>query len=281
MATGDLRANFKTLTLAGKDVASQEYVGTKIEQDIKGIRLSVQNNGTTSSISLKAGETVIDTAEVKITGFLTVGNLTDGQTIISGDNIKTGTIDASLINVTNLNINNVRYNKYPVIQCTGNPGNVTMSFGTASDSLSANTIIYGKQLQLLSGFQATSGNEAIFFGGRYDSSNSVKYYLYMKSEATKMWIMPYNTRYYNTSDSASGRVNVGDSNHYFAQAFVQDAYVGKYAKIGAGSDAKVGFFGATPITKKTVYTVATNAASSTIANKVNEVINSLKGYGLL
>lgn len=282
MATGDLRANFKTLTLTGKAVASEEYVGTKIEQDIKGIRLSVQNNGTTSSISLKAGETVIDTAEVKITGFLTVGNLTDGQTIISGDNIKTGTIDASVINVTNLNINDVKYLGYPVIHCTGeSTANIAISIGTASDAKSANTIIYGKQLQLLSGYNAASSAEAIFFGGRYSSSNDVKYYLYMKSEATKMWIMPYNTRYYNTSDSTSGRVNVGDSSHYFAQAFVQDAYVGKYAKIGAGSDAKVGFFGTTPTAKKTVNTVATSAASSTIASKVNDVINALKGYGLL
>ncbi len=282
MATGDLRANFKTLTLASKAVASEEYVGTKIEQDIKGIRLSVQNNGTTSSISLKAGETVIDTAEVKITGVLTVENLTDGVTTISGDNIKTGTIDASRINVTNLNINDVKYLGYPVIHCTGeSTTNIAISIGTASYAKSANTIIYGKQLQLLSGYDATSREEAIFFGGRYSSSNDVKYYLYMKSEATKMWIMPYNTRYYNTSDSTSGRVNVGDSSHYFAQAFVQDAYVGKYAKIGVGSDAKVGFFGTDPATKKTVYTVATSAASSTIASKVNEVINALKGYGLL
>lgn len=282
MATGDLRANFKTLTLASKAVASEEYVGTKIEQDIKEIRLSVQNNGTTSSISLKAGETVIDTAEVKITGVLTVENLTDGKTVISGDNIQTGTIDASLINVTNLNINNVKYLGYPVITCTGQKTtDISISIGTADNNMAADTVIYGRQLRLISGYSASSNTEAIVLGGRYSSSNNIKYYLWIKSSATEMQILPYNARNYNTGDTTAGGVKAGDSTHYFADGYVQNVYIGKYAQIGVSNTAKVGFFGTAPIAKKTVNTVATSAASSTIAAKVNEVVNALKGYGLL
>lgn len=282
MATGDLRANFKTLTLASKTVASEEYVGTKIEQDIKSIRLSVQNNGTTSSISLKADGAVIDTAKVEITGFLTVGNLTDGTTVISGDNIRTGTIDASLINVTNLNINNVKYLGYPVIRCSGKTTtDISVSIGTADNNMSADTVIYGRQLRLISGYNVASNNEAIVLGGRYSSSNDAKYYLWIKSTSTDMQILPYNTRNYNTGDSTSGGVKVGDTSHYFADSYVQNVYIGKYAQIGVSNSAKVGFFGTAPIAKKTVNTVATSAASSTIAGKVNEVINAMKGYGLL
>ena len=74
---------------------------------------------------------------------------------------------------------------------------------------------------------------------------------------------------------------MGDTSHYFADSYVQNVYIGKYAQIGVSNSAKVGFFGTAPIAKKTVNTVATSAASSTIAGKVNEVINAMKGYGLL
>lgn len=281
MATGDLRANFKTLTLASKAVASEEYVGTKIEQDIQGIRLSVQNNGTTSSISLQAGGAVIDTAEVKITGFLTVGNLTDGTTVISGDNIKTGTIDASLINVTNLNINNVHYLGHPVITCTGSKfSDAQISIGDINGNNAALTKIQGRQVQILTGFK-TDNTDGIVFGGRQDSSNRVEYYLWMQCDYYNLRIFPYNTRYYNAADATGKKVTLGDSDHYFADSYVQNAYIAKYAQIGVSNSAKVGFFGTAPIAKKTVNTVATSAASSTIAGKVNEVINALKGYGLL
>lgn len=279
MATGDLRANFKTLTLASKAVASEEYVGTKIEQDIKEIRLSVQNNGTTSSISLKAGETVIDTAEVKITGFLTVGNLTDGVTIISGNNIKTGsisadrisggTIDASKITVDNLDINKVKYGNYPVIDCSGNPPTITV--GKNAGWFASKLALKGEKVVI----NAANGR-SIFFGAS-GYTNSIEIYF---SSSNSAYLRP-------TQQLGAGYTGglsyayLGDSNHYFREGYVDKMHTGAYNRIGHSTTAKVGFFGTAPVVKKTVNTVATNAASSTIASKVNEVINSLKGYGLL
>lgn len=279
MATGDLRANFKTLTLAGKDVASQEYVGTKIEQDIKGIRLSVQNNGTTSSISLKAGETVIDTAEVRITGFLTVGNLTDGVTTISGNNIKTGsisadrisggTIDASKITVKNLDISEVKYGNYPVIECSGNPPTITI--GKNSGWTASKLALKGKKVVI----NADAGNTISF--GSVGYTDPIEIYVTSNSYA---YFRPAQQLQAGYTGGASYAF-LGDSTHYFREGYVDKMYTGAYNRIGHNTTAKVGFFGTTPTTKKTVNTVATNSASSTIASKVNDVINALKGYGLL
>lgn len=279
MATGDLRANFKTLTLASKAVASEEYVGTKIEQDIKEIRLSVQNNGTTSSISLKAGETVIDTAEVVITGFLTVGNLTDGVTIISGNNIKTGsisadrisggTIDASKITVDNLDINKVKYGNYPVIECSGNPPTITI--GKNSGWLATKLELKGKDVAI----NADNGRTITFGANGY--TNPIEIYVTNGSYA---YLRPAQQLKAGYTGGAS-YAYLGDSNHYFREGYVDKMHTGAYNQIGHSTTAKVGFFGTAPIAKKTVSTVATSAASSTIASKVNEVINAMKGYGLL
>ena len=49
-----------------------------------------------------------------------------------------------------------------------------------------------------------------------------------------------------------------------------------------GSSGRVGFFAQSGSTKKTVSTItATSPSASTVANKVNELINALKGYGLI
>lgn len=328
MATGDLRANFKTLTLGSKTVETTEGAATKISnaltaysttvemnsaiqqsadsinlsvgqkitttlQDysttvemnsaiqlgVSEIRLSVQNNGTTSSISLKNGETVIDTAEVKITGFLTVGNLTDGVTTISGNNIKTGsisadrisggTIDASKITVDNLDINKVKYGDYPVIECSGSPPTITV--GKNRGWFATKLALNGKNVVI----SAEAGRTIAFGASGY--TDPIEIYVTNSSYAYLRPAQQLQAGYTGGSSYAY----LGDSTHYFRAGYVNEMYTGAYNRIGHSASAKVGFFGTSPIVKKTVNTVATSAASSTIAGKVNEVINALKGYGLL
>ena len=48
-----------------------------------------------------------DSGNITLSGKVAFTNLTDGTTTISGSNIKTGTIDASQVNVTNLNASNI------------------------------------------------------------------------------------------------------------------------------------------------------------------------------
>ena len=67
------------------------------------ISLDVTNSGTNSSLSLKCGDETIDTATIKITGVVKFSDLSSkGSTVINGDNVSTGKINAERIDTENL-----------------------------------------------------------------------------------------------------------------------------------------------------------------------------------
>lgn len=67
-----------------------------IEQSAKKISLSVQNNGTSSVLTLSYDGTTLSSQNVEITGFVTFSSLsTSGQSTINGGNITTGTIGSA------------------------------------------------------------------------------------------------------------------------------------------------------------------------------------------
>lgn len=73
--------------LDGKDAQ------TLIDQSLKSISLSASTSGTTSTLTLKAGDVTLSSAQINFSGLVTFSDLsTSGKTTISGDNIKTGTI---------------------------------------------------------------------------------------------------------------------------------------------------------------------------------------------
>ncbi|MGN0493525.1 MAG: hypothetical protein ACI4F7_07750, partial [Acutalibacteraceae bacterium] len=75
---------------------------------INGISLSVKNGEESSVLTLSANGTELSSKTIKFSGMVTFDSLsTAGSTTINGDNIKTGTIDASMVNVTNLNASNI------------------------------------------------------------------------------------------------------------------------------------------------------------------------------
>ena len=79
-----------------------------IDLAVDVISLSVSNNGTQSTLTLKSGNTTLSSANIEFNGYVTFGNLsTSGQTTINADNLKTGTIDASSIRVVNLSADNI------------------------------------------------------------------------------------------------------------------------------------------------------------------------------
>lgn len=66
---------------------------TLIDQSLQGISLSASTSGTTSTLTLKAGDVALSSAQINFSGLVTFSDLsTSGKTTISGDNIKTGTI---------------------------------------------------------------------------------------------------------------------------------------------------------------------------------------------
>lgn len=79
---------------------------------INGISMSVVNGSSSSTLTLTANGTTLSSKTITFSGMVTFTDLsTPGYTTISGSNIKTGTIDASLVNVTNLNASNITSGK--------------------------------------------------------------------------------------------------------------------------------------------------------------------------
>lgn len=76
---------------------------SEAKQTVDGLTLSVSNSSTSSTLSLKSGSTTLSSDTISFTGFVSFSDLsTSGKTTINGSNIKTGKIDASLIDVSTI-----------------------------------------------------------------------------------------------------------------------------------------------------------------------------------
>jgi len=91
-----------------------------LSQKVDGFTLVVTNGEQSSVIQLKSGSATIASQTIRFTGdVIFASDLTDGNTVISGSNIQTGTIDASDVSVTNLNASNIVSGIINGIQMTG------------------------------------------------------------------------------------------------------------------------------------------------------------------
>lgn len=71
---------------------------SSLKVDITGITFSVRNGTNYSQLTMKVGETTITSPAIQFTGMVTFNDLLNtGSTTINGDNITTGTINASLV----------------------------------------------------------------------------------------------------------------------------------------------------------------------------------------
>lgn len=70
-----------------------EEAQTLIDQSLKSISLSASTAGTTSTLTIKAGDVTLSSASITFTGFVTFSDLSStGKTTINGGNITTGKI---------------------------------------------------------------------------------------------------------------------------------------------------------------------------------------------
>ena len=203
---------------------------------------------------------------IDLDGYVTFTNLkTSGQTVINAGNITTGTIDASRVNVTNLQINNVKYGTYPIITCSGSYGNPTVAVGKDQNSSSVNpnrltiygtTINVGDETSTLYTVNVKAGNVKIICGSSVQIGTS-SYYAIMNS-----------SREFRPSSSGSTYpFYLGTSSYYWHYAYIGSNTV----KLGSSTSSKLGFFSTTPVTRQTVSSSAT----------VSTLITALKKYGLI
>lgn len=81
-------------SLSGNVSSLSQSVST-ISQKVDNITLSVSNSESSSSISLNVGGVTVSSQTIQFTGDVVFkSNLKDGTTVISGDNIQTGSINA-------------------------------------------------------------------------------------------------------------------------------------------------------------------------------------------
>ena len=216
---------------------------------------------------------------IDLSGYVTITALgTAGKTTINAGNITTGTIDASKVTVTNLQINNVKYGTYPVITCTGTYGNPNIAVGKdqLSNSVSPTKLsLYGTTINV--GDETStlytvniSGGYVKIVGGSYVNIGTSSYYAVMNS----------SREFRPNTSSSSYPFYLGTASYPWHYGNIGTLNVVTSAKLGTSTGVKVGFFGTTPVGRKTV----SRASGSTVAScntAINNLITALKAYGLI
>ena len=275
--SGDETETTLSITSGSASLNSVKITGTTAEQAakisadaVKGITLTVSNSttGASSTLTLKSGSTTLSSGKIEFTGLVTFSNLKDGKTEISGNNITTGTIAADRIDVSSLFITRVYVS-------TGSAASQKQVVIFANGSLNSSNLFLGGTDQ--SGYAGSSVVNTISLIAKSDVAIGRTYSSYSAPQKAEMLIFdtvnrkvyPYNSNYSWT---------LGTSNNPFSEIHTTVAYLGNNT-----TSAKVGFFGTTPHTKTTVSTISgtSSATTSTIATKVNDLINALKNYGLV
>ena len=255
-------------TVSGFSARISDAEGNASEalQTADKINWIVKSGTSASNFTLTDRAISLVADNIDLDGYVTFTNLkTSGQTVINAGNITTGTIDASRVNVTNLQINNVKYGTYPIITCSGSYGNPTVAVGKDQNSSSVNpnrltiygtTINVGDETSTLYTVNVKAGNVKIICGSSVQIGTS-SYYAIMNS-----------SREFRPSSSGSTYpFYLGTSSYYWHYAYIGSNTV----KLGSSTSSKLGFFSTTPVTRQTVSSSAT----------VSTLITALKKYGLI
>ena len=91
MASLELTVDRLTTEVSGK--LDEDDAKTLIDQSLESITLSASTSGSTSTLTLKAGEVTLSSADITFEGMVTFEDLSgSGKSTINGDNITTGKI---------------------------------------------------------------------------------------------------------------------------------------------------------------------------------------------
>lgn len=265
-AEGAVSELSQTVSGFSSRISDAEGNASEALQTAGKINWIVKSGTSASNFTLTDRAISLVANNIDLDGYVTFTNLkTSGQTVINAGNITTGTIDASRVNVTNLQINNVKYGTYPIITCSGSYGNPTVAVGKDQNSSSVNpnrltiygtTINVGDETSTLYTVNVKAGNVKIICGSSVQIGTS-SYYAIMNS-----------SREFRPSSSGSTYpFYLGTSSYYWHYAYIGSNTV----KLGSSTSSKLGFFSTTPVTRQTVSSSAT----------VSTLITALKKYGLI
>lgn len=164
-----------------------EDAQTLIDQSLGALTLSATAGNQSSTLTLKAGSVQLSSATISFNGMVTFDDLAgSGRTVINGDNIKTGTISASLIKT----------------------GTISAASGNTTWNLDAGTII--------TGVSNSTRVEINFNGIRWYSSNYLTGVLY--SEYGKTYLGS-NSAYTFLGWFSSGYPSIGANKQSYDDNF--------------------------------------------------------------
>ena len=96
--SGDVSSLKQTATTLESKISGVDGSVTSLEQTVKSIKLEVANGEGSSTITLTGDGITAQSQTIQFTGDIVfASDLTDGKTVISGDNIQTGHFSADLI----------------------------------------------------------------------------------------------------------------------------------------------------------------------------------------
>lgn len=139
---------------------------SSIEQYVDGITLSVLNGDTSSTITLKSGETTISSETIQMDGLVTFTGLSSGTTTIDGACIKTGKIDADRLNLTgSITFNDLSYSVQNTLNATGSTAdNALGTANSLANGTGGGTFINGTTVNSPSIIGGTVTGSTLYFG---------------------------------------------------------------------------------------------------------------------
>ena len=244
-----------TLKRGTTTISSTSVVGTTAAQvasitadAIKGISLSVSNGEKSSTFTLKAGSTTLSSGTIQFNGVVTFSDLRgNGTTTINGANIKTGTISADRIDAKNLRVPRV----------WSSPQNVMLEYDTTQGVCLGGASGYAYSDINIYGARVIIGTREYPYRIRFDNMNRI-----IRSNAYGLYW------------------SLGDDEYPFDILVTRNLTVSSGSLKLGNSSARIGFFGATPTTKKTVSS-ASGSSISEVTTTLNNLITALKSYGLI
>lgn len=260
----DMEGNVSTLEQTANSLKSQvsDLNGnySSLEQTANKINWLVKSGTSSSNFTLTDRAIELVASNITLTGYVKFDDLSkSGSTTINGANITTGTID----------LKRVGYNGYPVIDCTGSSTAPTITMGktNSSGSLYATKInLYAADIQI--GEKNDTGRTLDLLAGTinliYNSQITFK-----TSTNSSYYVILDNNRIFRPNSTGS-TYGIGSSSYRWTNGYFTNLDVLTSITLG-NSSGKIGFFGKTPIARKTVSSSAT----------VSTLITALKDYGLI
>ena len=312
-----IRANMNNVTVTQQATitAQGSEISAKVNKNgiIAAINLSAEGvvidaakldlNGLVTVTSLANGTTTInggcittgtiDASQVTITN-LDAGNISAGT--LSASYISGGTLDCSLITVSNLSAGSITSGSLSASRISGGTldcSKITVSNLDAS-CITAGTINASRidvdtlrvnKLYTASGSTGKSmvsynGSNTVYVGGDGSSWGTSNTFIYGSQNVS---IGSYNSWGQRAVFDTSSRCFRPDNSSYgwtLGNSSYPWTIYTKEATLGS-TTGKVGFFGTTPVSKKTVAKPSTSASESDVRSVLIKLCEALQGYGLI